>query len=315
MIKKPIKLVLFAASSIMIPTLNRLLQSQQLAGVVLTDRVDNDTLQLQQQLEQGKIPHIRYQPDKPELVVHQVESWRANTGLIFTFSHKLPVAVINAFELGLFNLHASDLPRYRGAMPLYWQIRNREQQGYISLIKVTEAFDRGDILYQQTYPLHPLDTLNSLGNKMAQHAPECVAHFLEKFENKTLEPRLQTGEASLAAMPTQQDLLINWQTMAGEEIAAMARAGNPLFNGAMLIWQQAFVGLLQASVVEHATYGVPPGTVVHIGEPEGVIVATKDGALRLDILTITEGVFTGGNFAERFGLDAGIAFDNPKVAQ
>ena len=85
----------------------------------------------------------------------------------------------------------------------------------------------------------------------------------------------------------------------------------PCLTGPWLVWQQAFVGLLQATVVEHPAYGVPAGTVLHIGEPEGVIVASKGGALRLDILTITEGIFTGLAFAERFGLDAGVAFENP----
>jgi len=311
MTNTPIKVVLFASSSIVIPTLNQLLQSQQLAGVVLSARLDGDTMQLQQQLEQAKIPHIRYQEDKPEQVVHQIESWRGSCGLIFTFSHKLPLAVINAFECGLYNLHASDLPRYRGAMPLYWQIRNREGQGCLSMIKVEEGFDSGDVLLQQSLPLHPLDTLNSFGNTMASQSPEFVRHFFDKLAENSLVAKKQTGEATLAPMPTQQDLLIDWQSMTGEEICALARAGNPLFNGAMLVWQQAFVGLLQATVVEHPAYGVPAGTVLHIGEPEGVIVATKGGALRLDILTITEGIFTGLAFAERFGLDAGVAFENP----
>ena len=66
---------------------------------------------------------------------------------------------------------ASDLPKYRGAMPLYWQIRNREEQGCLSMIKVEEGFDSGDILLQQSLPLHPLDTLNSFGNTMAQPKP------------------------------------------------------------------------------------------------------------------------------------------------
>lgn len=304
-----IKIVLFAASSVVIPTINELLQSQQLAGVVLTARLDSDSIQLQQQLDLAKIPNIRYQVKKPELTVFQIESWQANIGLIFTFSHKLPSAVINAFTLGLFNLHASALPKYRGAMPLYWQIRNRENQGCLSMIKVEESFDSGDILLQQALALHPLDTLNSFGNTMASSSVDFVRQFITRLENNTLVARPQTGEAMFAPMPAQQDLMINWQTMKGEDISAMARAGNPLFNGVMLVWQQALVGLLQATVVEHPTYGVPAGTVLHIGEPEGVIVATLDGALRLDILTITEGVFTGLAFAERFGLDAGVAFD------
>ncbi|PKH07397.1 methionyl-tRNA formyltransferase [Moritella sp. Urea-trap-13] len=309
---KAIRLVLFASSSVVIPTINKLLQAGQLVGVVLTARNDADAMQLKQQLDQGNIPNTYYQPENPEQMAHQVESWRANTGLIFTFSHKLPLSIINVCRNGFYNLHASALPQYRGAMPLYWQIRNRESQSYLSMIKVEEAFDSGDIMLQQAMPLHVLDTLNSLGHMMAELSAEFVQEFLAKLQESSLiaKPHLSDTDSVLIAapMPNQQDLMVNWQTMNGEDIAALARAGNPLFNGAMLVWNQSFIGLLQATPVKHANYGVPAGTVLHIGEPEGLIVATLDGALRLDVLTITEGVFSGLTFAERFGLDAGILF-------
>ncbi|MFT4923994.1 MAG: methionyl-tRNA formyltransferase [Phenylobacterium sp.] len=311
-----VKVVLFASSSIVIPTLNQLLQSQHLAGVVLSDRVDEDSMQLAQQLSQANIPHIRYQVEQPEnithQIAHQIEAWQANTGLIFTFGHKLPTSVLGVFANGLFNLHASALPQYRGAMPLYWQIRNRESEGCLSILKVEEKLDSGDIMLQQRFPLHPLDTLNSFGHVMAEHSPGFVLQFIGQLQDNTLTATVQilkTEKALAAPMPTQQDLIINWQTMKGAEIAAMARAGNPLFNGAMIVWHQSFVGLLQATVVDHPTFGVPAGTVLLVGEPEGLIVATIDGALRLDVLTITEGVFSGLAFAERFGLDAGAQFD------
>ncbi len=314
MTNEAVKLVLFASSSVVIPTINKLLQAGQLVGVVLTARTDADAMQLKQQLDQGNIPNICYQAEYPEQTAHQIESWRANTGLIFTFSHKLPLSIINACSKGFYNLHASALPQYRGAMPLYWQIRNRESQSCLSMIKVEEVFDSGDIMLQQAMPLHALDTLNSLGHLMAEQSADFVQKFLAKLQDSTLvaKPQLSDFDSSLIAapMPNQQDLMINWQTMNSEDIAALARAGNPLFNGAMLVWNQSFIGLLQATPVKHANYGVPAGTVLHIGEPEGLIVATLDGALRLDILTITEGVFSGLAFAERFGLDAGVQFDS-----
>ncbi|NQZ11750.1 MAG: methionyl-tRNA formyltransferase [Algicola sp.] len=309
MSNQPLKLVLFAASSIVIPTLNKLLGINQLAGVVLTERVDEDAMQLQQQLNQFNIPNIRYQTGKPENTVHQIEAWQADAGLIFTFSHKLPASIIDAFELGLFNLHASNLPKYQGAMPLYWQIRNRETKGCLSIIKVEEKFDCGDIMLQQNIPLHPLDTLNSFANVMAEQSADFALGFIEKLQQQTLVATGQTGEVTKAPMPSQQDLMVSWQTMSSEAIAAQARAGNPSFNGALFGWQSSLIGLLQATPVKHPSYGVPAGTVLHVGEPEGVIVATLDGALRLDVLTMTEGVFSGLAFAERFGLDAGVQLD------
>ncbi|EDM67135.1 methionyl-tRNA formyltransferase [Moritella sp. PE36] len=286
-----------------------LLDSQYSVLVVLNEQGDSDCMQLEQQLHHMNVPAIRYQTNQPELVVYQIKSRQADLGLIYTFSHKLPAVVLNAFDGGLFNLHASALPQYRGSMPLYWQIRNRETESYLSIIKVEDEFDTGDIMLQQIMTLSPLDTLNSVAHTLAQQAPQFIQDFMTRYANDELTAVAQQGEASNARMPTQKDMLINWKTMKSEEIAAAARAGNPLFNGMTIIWKQSYMGLLQATSIEHPNYGVPAGTVLHIGEPEGVVVATLDGALRLDVLTIAEGVFSGLAFAERFGLDAGMQFE------
>ncbi len=304
----PIKVALFASSSIALPVITRMQQEQILAGVVIAERYDQDTQQLEIQLQQGNIPYTRYQTEKPEETLLQITRWEANAGLIFTYSHKLSDTFLSAFSAGLFNLHASALPQYRGAMPLYWQIRNNEKQGTLSIIKVEQEFDSGDILLQQTFPCHPLDTLTSFASTMADHSAEFVIQFFNRLKTGELIAQPQRGEITDAPMPTHQDLMIDWQTMSSSDIAALARAGNPLFNGAMLLWKQCAIGLLQATVSSYPNYGIPAGTVLHVGEPEGLIVATSDGALRLDILSVTEGIFTGINFAERFNLDAGVEF-------
>ncbi|MGF1703714.1 hypothetical protein L4D09_25800 [Photobacterium makurazakiensis] len=305
------KVVIFAASSAVIPVINSLLAKNTLVGVVLNGRVDTDSYQLELQLQQAKIPYIRYQSDAPEQVVFQVETWGANIGLVYTFSHRLPSIILDSFTIGTYNLHASSLPKYRGAMPLYWQIRNNETQTAISIIKVEPEFDTGDIMLQQLLPLHPNDTFNSLGHTIAQRSPALVMKFLERLSDGTLEGVPQQGEISVAPRPNHQDLMVNWQMMTAADIAAMARAGNPLFNGALVVWKQSYIGLLQATLVDQADYGVPFGTVLHIGEPEGLVVSARGGALRFDILSVNEGIFSGGTFAERFQLTAGEQFSSP----
>ncbi|MGF1679698.1 methionyl-tRNA formyltransferase [Photobacterium minamisatsumaniensis] len=305
------KVVIFAASSAVIPVINSLLAKDTLVGVVLNGRVDTDSYQLELQLQQAKIPYIRYQPGAPEQVVFQVEIWGANIGLVYTFSHRLPSIILDSFTIGTYNLHASYLPKYRGAMPLYWQIRNNETQTAISIIKVEPELDAGDMMFQESLPLHPNDTFNSLGHTIAQRSPALVTKFLKTLSAGTLEGVPQQGEISVAPIPSQQDLMVNWQTMTAADITAMARAGNPLFNGALVVWKQSYIGLLQATLVDHADYGVPFGTVLHIGEPEGLVISARGGALRFDILSVNEGVFSGGAFAERFQLTAGEQFSSP----
>jgi methionyl-tRNA formyltransferase len=96
--------------------------------------------------------------------------------------------------------------------------------------------------------------------------------------------------------------------MGAKQIVDMARAGNPVFNGCVIRLGQTPLSLLQASVVDYPTYGVTPGTICHSGEPDGVIVATADGALRLDVMANMDGVFSANAFVERFQISAGMTF-------
>ncbi|AMO57237.1 methionyl-tRNA formyltransferase [Endozoicomonas montiporae] len=306
--EKKIKLALFASSCIAIPVINELLQAGRLAGVIVSTRQDHDARQLSSQLQQAGIPFHVFPESNPDQLLPIMDDWQADTGLVYTFPHRLPKNIIHAFCQGTFNLYASPLPKYRGAMPLYWQIRNRETESCLSIIRMEQTVDTGDIMFQQPLPLTDRDTLNTLANTMSARAPAFVTQFLDQLCNAKLHPRPQEGESTAAPMPQLEDLLVDWKSMTAEGIAAMARAGNPQFNGAVIKWQNAQIALMQATPVDHPGYGVEAGTVLHVGEPEGLIVATSDGALRLDVIMVTEGIFSGLAFAERFKLDAGMQF-------
>ncbi|OED43339.1 methionyl-tRNA formyltransferase [Endozoicomonas sp. (ex Bugula neritina AB1)] len=307
-LNKKNKLVLFASSMIVIPAINQLLQTGQLAGVVVPNRQEPGTQHLVQQLQQAGIPFQVYLNEQPDHILPVIDQWQADAGLTYTFHSLLPGSIRQAFRFGLYNLHASPLPRYRGAMPLYWQIRNGETQTSLTIIQTEDEADSGDIVLQQPLPIHDRDTLNTLANTMAAQAPGLILEFLEKLASDGLHPVPQEDEPTLAPMPKPEDLVVDWNTMTSTDISAMARAGNPQFNGAVVTCRQSHIALMQATSVAHPKYGVEPGTILHIGEPEGMIVATVDGALRLDIIMVTEGLFSGLAFAERFNLDAGMRF-------
>jgi methionyl-tRNA formyltransferase len=316
---QPLKFVVFAASIVVIPVLNQLLQQQQLAGVILNSKVNNDLYQLEQQLHQANIPYIRYDPAQLEPVAQQLEAWQTDISLLYTFSNILPASILNKAKLGTYNIHASSLPKYRGAMPLYWQIRNGETDSQLSLIKAELVADSGDIVMQVPLPIHPLDTQQNLGASVATQAVLLIEQFIAALANDTLAPKPQTGDISYATRVNQQPPLINWQQMSAQDICCAARAGNPILNGIGMLWisagQQSVIGLLQATAIDLPNHGVPPGTVLHVGEPEGVIVATKQGSLRLDVIVVAEGVYSGLAFANRFKLDAGVQFLSPDNLQ
>lgn len=310
----PLKAAVFTCGQLSLPTLSWLYESNQLAGVLLGEWRQPHDPQFINRLNDLHVPYCVFHPENPDKVHEQLERWHANIGLILGFSRILPENLLNIFKYGIYNLHASELPKYRGAMPLYWQIRNGEKRTALTVHRVTHIIDSGEIIIQVPIDIDPRDTLYSLASKVAEYAP-AVVHKLFDSVNQTKNiptGRLQQGSPSRAPWPTQEQICLNWSDKTAAQIADMARAGNAAFGTTLFISHKA-VSLLQATPVEFATYGTPPGTLVHIGEPEGLIAATHDSAVRLDILSTADGVFSGIAFAERFRLDAGMLFESPAV--
>jgi len=302
-----ISLTLFLSSSITLPIVQMLQQKSLLAGVVITPRMDADSANLENQIQQMQIPVVRYDTGNITDTVIKMKAFGGNIGLVVTFSVKLPLAVIDSFEYGMFNVHASLLPLYRGACPLFWQLRNSEKEGAVVIHKIEEKIDCGDIVLTYKFDIHPLDTYGVLSGVVFQIIPILIQELLELFEKnpRDIPCRKQEGKSSKAPFPKREDFLVDWRTMTAQEIAALARAGNPVFGGAYFFWKGGYIGIMEAKSIQMETFGVKPGVILQIGEPEGFLIVTKEGTLKIDVVSMGDGVFSGLNFSDRFSLKAG----------
>ncbi|NRB42156.1 MAG: bifunctional polymyxin resistance protein ArnA [Pseudomonadales bacterium] len=316
------KVVVFACSGFALQVIHFLFQNKQLAGVILPDPAElgagaSEVNILAAQLQQMGVDFECCCKGKLPLICQKLDEWQVNLGLIVTFPHKLPVEIITYFELGVFNLHASNLPKYPGANPIYWQIRNQETETAVVLHRAEKTVDSGNIVAERSVPIEALDTLPSLSNRLAYESSLLVADFLDALvENgkpnkdeaqarNDIDSDINLPGLYKASRPNQQDFDIDFTAMEAEEISAICRAGNGQPYGAVIYIKNVPVNVFQATPVDYQTYGTKPGTIIFIGDPEGLIVSVKEGALRLDVLGSADGVFSGLAFAERFQLDAG----------
>lgn len=316
----PLKVVVFTSGPMALPTISYLSDKRLLAGIILGNRQNTFDFQNPQlfdprfiaELNRIGAPYFLFDPKQENSIIEQLMRWEANIGLILGFPRILSSPLIHFFSYGIYNIHASALPKYRGSMPLYWQIRNQEPETAITLHKVEKEIDSGNIIIQHFLPIHSCDTLYSLAAQITEYAPTVLQELLDLIcETKAMPAgKAQHGEVNHAPWPDQHDIFVNWATMSSAQIAALARAGNAGFGATLLIRQKP-VTLFQATPIAHKTFGTPPGTLIHIGEPEGLLAATKDAAIRMDIISTAEGLFGGIAFAERFQLDAGMAFEMP----
>lgn len=317
----PCKVLLFAGGCFVLPSLQWLVQHNLLAAVILPDPQQHPAIaieihQLIAILQQHNIPFYICASENLVGIQPLLIELGVNTGLICTYPSLLPESLLNSFRLGIYNIHASALPAYPGPMPLYWQIRNGEEHTAVVIHKAEIEADSGAIVVQQQVPIDPLDTIQSLGNILAHSACAVVETLIAKLQQSNAEPlgiaQVPLGETkkpgkNYARRVSQADALINWQAMTAENISALCRAGAGQTYAAYCLVNGVPIQIIEATPVPLNTYATPPGTVLHIGEPEGLVVTTAKGAVRLDIIASSDGWFSGLTFSERFHLDAGMS--------
>lgn len=312
-----LKVAVFAATPMAIPAINLLFEQGRLAGVVLPPTTDEFTVQLGQWLQQQDIGLMTLAPDKTEDIVNSLKRWESSLAIAIGFAPNLPSDFYHGTLYGLFYLLSASPDAHHGSMPTYWQIRGGYQTTALTLVKGRKLGHEIDIVSKIDVAIDSLDTLQSTQNKLTQQVPLLIGDFLQQMVASQGEMPLQTLSNQGVDSPSveQHQLYVQWNTMKSREITNLARAGNPNLGGCIICCCGKEINLLQATTVKHATYGVKPGTICYISEPEGVIVACVDGAIRLDILSNIDGIFSAINFVERFGISAGMAFESPPTNQ
>jgi methionyl-tRNA formyltransferase len=190
---------------------------------------------------------------------------RADVALVVAYGRILPRDVLDAPRLGCVNVHASLLPKYRGAAPITWAVVNGEAETGVTLMKLDEGMDTGPTFARTTIPIAPDETAGEVGERLARLGAEAVAHWLPQYVagGCKLEEQDHT-RASNAPMLTKEDGRIDW-TKSARHVHDHVRG--------MIPWPGAFTRARGRVVKVHATRvveGVGP-----LATPGEVIVADK----------------------------------------
>lgn len=129
--------------------------------------------------------------------------------VVVAFGKLLKSGVINLPPIGCFNVHASLLPKYRGAAPIQRAIENGETKTGITIFKIDEGMDTGEIALKRELEIHPSDTFGSLYLKLAELGKKTLVHFLEEVKEGRLELTPQDGIPSYAPKIQPSDLVIS----------------------------------------------------------------------------------------------------------
>src|SRR5271166_6673757 len=192
-------LVFCGTPTFAVPTLEKLVDAGFRVRLVVTqpDRASGRGMELttspvkQAALELG-LPIL--QPEKiknNDEFRDQLEGIAPEGIIVVGYGRIIPQWMLDLPKLGNLNLHASLLPKYRGAAPIQWAIANGESITGVTTIRIDAGLDTGDILLQAEEPIRPEDTALTLAPRLAQTGAELMIRTLAVLQNGTITPRPQ----------------------------------------------------------------------------------------------------------------------------
>lgn len=282
--EKRVKTAFFGTPEIAVPALKALFETTDLQGVVCQpDRPAGRGLKLTPCAVKEAALALGLEVHQPVKVkTGNLDEWLRARGveaaLVLAYGRILPPAVLSAPRYGCINLHASLLPKYRGAAPINWAIINGETESGISLMRMEEGLDTGPVFARRVISLRPALTAGELAVRMAALAADMVKEDLPGVFSGLVptaqDPELATHAPPLDNTHCQLDFTRPAQKIVDQILGLSPRPGAFTHLGTKRL------KVLSASATPHEDPGAAPGEVVR-AERDWILVQCGEGLLRI----------------------------------
>jgi methionyl-tRNA formyltransferase len=211
-----------------------------------------------------------------------LESLKADIAIVVAYGKILPADLLNIPQNGFINVHASLLPKYRGAAPIQWALLNGEKETGVTIMKVIEQLDAGAVIAQERVAIEEKDDAIALSKKIFAAGGELLTRTLKEIEQGKAQPIAQDEkQVCFAPSLTKESGEIDWRKTAAE-INNRVRALVPwpvahtFYQGKMLkIWQA------EPQTIDLQKKELAPGQIAAVNKAEGLVVATGQGNLMI----------------------------------
>lgn len=268
-----------------VPTLQALLQSEHEIIAVYTQ--PDKPAGRGQKLHASPIKQLAlahnipvYQPKtlRDENAQAELRALNPELMIVVAYGLILPLVVLTTPTFGCINVHASLLPRWRGAAPIQRAILAGDKQTGITIMQMDEGLDTGAMLKKVTCEITTTDTSEMLSHKLSTLGGEALLAALNDLQNNNLQPETQNNDlANYAKKIIKTEAEINWQ-LSATEIDCMVRGYNP-WPVAYTFFHDQMLRIWQAEIINENS-AAAPGTIVH-ADKHGIDVATGNGVLRI----------------------------------
>ena len=309
------KIVFLGTGAFAVPTLQAVHGAGHLVSLVVSqpDRPQGRGLSLRPTAVKAAAEGLGlpvFQPEKLRLSPDRVIAEKADVLVVVAYGQILRENVLSCARLGAVNVHASLLPKYRGAAPIQGAIANGETLTGITTMQLDRGMDTGPILLQEECAIEPQDTTPALEAKLAIRGAGLLVETLAGLDRGTLTPRPQDETlATRAPLIKKADGLVEFRRPAAE-IANRLRGFTP-WPGLQFVHEGRSVKILAAAAsTDSGRQSAPPGTVLGVSRG-GVAVACGEGSvLNIDrVQPESRGPVSAFDFANGAKLKPGSVLD------
>jgi methionyl-tRNA formyltransferase len=306
------RIIFFGTPEFALPSLHALLQSGEEVVAVVTQpdkKKGRKSVSLPppvKELAVGKGLNVLQPVNiKDQVFTDELRSMNPEIIIVVAYGKILPLKILQLPLHGCINLHASLLPKYRGAAPIQWAIINGEKITGNTTMLMDEGLDTGDILLQEEIELSCDDSAETLSKKLAESGASLLIKTIAKIKDRSITPIPQTGTPSYAPFLRKKDGKIVW-TKTSQEIFNFVRGMYP-WPGAYCYLEKERIKITRVKVLEGSGKA---GRIEKAGKE--LIVGTGEGLLSvIELQPEGKKPMTANAFLQGRRVKEGTFFDEP----
>ena len=230
-----------------------------------------------------------FQPEKVRNnteFINKIKEINPDVICVVAYGKILPKEILDIPKYGCINVHASLLPKYRGAAPIQWAILNGDKETGVTTMYMDVGMDTGDMILTQKVQIGENETTGELWNRLSKIGANLLVETLKQIE-QGIAPRIPQGnDYTMAPMLEKEMSKIDWENKTAEEIKNLVRGLNPIM-GAYTYLNGKKIKFWKVEVSENIGYDennikiLKNGTVLISDPKDGIYIKTKKGILHV----------------------------------
>ena len=285
------KIAFFGSSSFAVPILEELAGSEEVVlAVTQPDRQKGRSLKIAATPVKSKAGQLGIKIFQSANInskesIEYLKRFNADLFVVVSFGQILSKAVLGLPKLYCLNVHASLLPKYRGAAPINWAIANGEKETGVTIMRMNEKMDEGDIILREILPLGAEDDAVTLSQKLSRKGAGLLLDTVRLIRNNEAEFTAQDhNKATYAPKLEKEDGLIDWSRKA-DEIYNRIRAFRP-WPGCFTHLDKKILKIWKAGPVDVSVSSKSKAGEILEADKNGILVKTGKGVLKIDELQL-----------------------------